>query len=187
MLKKSALLFLACLTLLPSCLHAQVSQAAIGDKPHVWAGGEYSFYKPDYGSKRLEGVTIFGDVNVHGRYGLEGEARFLPLGGYSGLSQKNYLGGPYATLYHYGNFSANVKFLVGAGLITFPDKIGYGSYFIYVPGGDIDYRFGRRWKARFGYEYQLWPSAPGNEITAPRASHGLTPSGFNVGIAYRVF
>jgi hypothetical protein len=51
----------------------------------------------------------------------------------------------------------------------------------------VEYRLARRWTVRADYEYQIWPSAPGAEITYPNPSHGMTPNGFSGGIAYRLF
>jgi len=38
--------------------------------------------------------------------------------------------------------------------------------------------------AQIEYEYQLWPGSPGY---ASEPKHELTPNGFQVGVAYRVF
>ena len=102
-----------------------------------------------------------------------------------GLTEKSYLGGGYYTAYQRRRISANVKFLIGGGLINYTEGIGYGSYFVYVPGGDVEYRLGRKWKARFDYEYQFMPSAPG--LPPPIPNHGLTPNGFSGGLAYRIY
>jgi hypothetical protein len=177
------------LLLVPVFAYSQVSPATRGGGLNVWVGAEYSNFKPDFGLNRLGGFTILGDVNdvFLKKLGFEGEARWLHINEYHGETEANYLGGPRYRLWRYHGLSVYGKFLMGGGLITFPDKAGHGSYFAYAPGGTVEYRLSRRWLARGDYEYQIWPSAPGAEITFPNPSHGLTPNGFSVGVSYKIF
>jgi hypothetical protein len=187
-MRKGLLLFLlgwAAAT--PFVSGAQVVSSAVGGEPHLWVGAEYSNFRPDWGTTRLPGIGLYVDLNARKRYGLEGEARFLDFTKPSGLTEKNFLGGAFFTVYSRNRFSGNVKFLIGANTVNYTDNLGYGSYFAYVPGGNIEYRLSHKWKARFDYEAQFMPSAPGDVIVGPGNSHGLTPSGFSGGVAYHIF
>jgi len=177
------------LLLTPAFAFAQVAPATRGGGPDIWVGAEYSNFQPDYGPNRMGGIAIFGDVNhvILRNLGLEGEARWLHFNQFAGETEANYLGGPRYRVWRFHGLSLYGKFLLGGGLITYPNKIGNGSYFAYVPGGTAEYRLNRRWIVRGDYEYQLWPSAPGLELTFPQPSNGLTPNGFSVGVSYKVF
>jgi hypothetical protein len=178
-----SLLLLACS---PLAGDAQVARSVNGPYTHIWAGAEYSNFKPDWGLIRLPGLTAFTQIAFPGRYGLEGEARFFNFTKPDGLTEKSFLGGPYVRALRYNRLSLNARFLVGIGLVTYTSEIGYGSYFDYAPGANLEYRLARKWKARVDYEYQYMPSAPNLGPDFP-PSHGMHPRGFSAGLAYRVF
>ena len=187
MSKRWLLLLTACAAFASMPVRAQVAQSSMGEPQHLWVGGEYLNFRPDWGIPRLPGIGIYADLGQYRRrYGLEGEARFLNFTKPNGLTEKSYLGGPYANIWHHGKFTGNVKFLVGGGLVTYTQDLGYGSYFAYVPGGSLEYRLARKLRARVDYEYEFMPSAPG-AILPPGQSHGLTPQGVGAGVSYRVF
>lgn len=164
--------------------YAQVAAASRGGNSSVWVGGEFSNFNPDYDTRsRLNGVGVFGDFNLTAKLGVEGEARWLHWNGDGGEKHSDYLGGVKYRIFRFNRFSVNAKFLVGGVWVTYPDQIGTGSYFAYAPGGFLDYRVSRRLSVRGDYEYQRLPSAPG---FAGETSHGLTPNGFSVGVAYRL-
>jgi opacity protein-like surface antigen len=73
---------------------------------------------------------------------------------------------------------------VGDGKIHFPFAIGDASYLALAPGAGANYRLSHRWMLRVEYEYQMWRDSPG---FADEPKHELTPNGFHVGVAYRVF
>jgi len=187
----------ALLLFVPAFAYAQVSPATRGGEMNLWAGVEYSNFRPDFGpntnfptvSSHLGGITIVGDLNnvVIKKLGLEGEARWLRFNEYQGEKESNYLAGPRYRLWRWNGLSFYGKFLFGAGLITFPSQGGSGSYFAYAPGGTVEWRLSRRWLARGDYEYQFWPAAPGTVITFPDPSHGMNPNGISVGVSYRIF
>lgn len=164
-------------------VHAQVVRSANGETPHIWVGAEYSNFRPDYGVFRLPGLGIYANTNLIGRFGVEGEARFLNFTKPAGLTQKSFLIGPNATVFHYKHFSGNIRFVGGVGFVTYPNGIGYGSYFEFAPAGDVEYQFSHKWKARFDYEHQFIPSAPG---LPGQPTNGLTPAGYSGGISYRI-
>jgi hypothetical protein len=163
---------------------AQVAPSAVGGNATLWVGGEGSSFNPAYDSvNRLEGPGAFVDFNFTRKLGIEGEARWLHFNGDGGETQSDYLGGVKYRLYRFHKFSLNAKFLLGGVWINYPLNIGTGSYFAYAPGGYIDYRLSRHLAIRGDYEYQILPSAPG---FPGEPSNGLKPSGFTVGIAYRL-
>jgi opacity protein-like surface antigen len=169
----------------PALSSAQAHPAVLGGGKSLWAGGEYSNYKVDFGpSDRIMGFAGFVDYNWSSRFAAEGEVRFLRFNGYQGEHQDNYLIGPKYTILRRGNFRPYAKILFGLGEMKFPYKIGSGGYFAYAPGGGLDYRITHRIALRAEYEYQLWPGAPG---IADEPSHGLHPNGFSAGISYRIF
>jgi opacity protein-like surface antigen len=172
----------------------QVASSARGGDSTLWAGGEFSYFNPDYGSQSLAGIGAFVDYNLTPKLGVEGEMRWLRWHNSNDgdENQSNYLGGVKYRLLHHQRFSVNAKFLLGGVWIDYPyvtdssggkERIGTGSYFAYVPGGDVEYRVSSHWAARAGYEYQILPSAPG---FAGESSNGLTPHGFSIGVAYRL-
>jgi opacity protein-like surface antigen len=182
-------LFGIALLLLPISAFAQVAPSVSGHELSLQAGAEYSNFQPDYGPNRLGGIAAFFDADhlfLHG-LGAEGEARWLIFNENHGEHESMYLIGPRYRLIRFHGLSGYAKFLMGAGLITYPSGIGSGSYFAYTPGGTAEYRLTRRIILRGDYEYQRWPSAPGLAFTFPNPSNGLTPNCFSVGAAYRIF
>lgn len=171
----------------PVAAFAQVSPSASGGTSALWVGGEFSNFNPDYGRSRLNGIGVFADYNLTPKLGAEGEARWLHWSGDGGETESNYLAGVKYRVYKWNRFGFNAKFLLGGIWITYPPNqpISSGSYFAYVPGGFVDYRISQRLSVRGDYEYQLIPSAPGKNPIFP--SNGLTPNGFSVGVAYRLF
>ncbi len=180
------LLLLAPLFLKPS--YAQVSPASTGFERRLWAGVEFSNFQNDYVKYiRSDGIGFYGDYLITRHFGVEGEVRLLDLNNVLGLTEQTYMAGPIINVYQYHHFTAYGKFLIGVGKANYPFNIGFGSYLAYEPGGGVEYRLNSRFKLRGEYDYQLWPGAPGIEITAPRPSSGLTPKGYSGGISYRIF
>ena len=187
---KYCLLLFAALSL-PS-LHAQVAPASIGSTRQLWGGVEGSNFQNDYVKYiRSDGFGFYADYLITRRIGVEGELRFLNLNSVQGLTEKTYMAGPIINAYQYHHFSFYGKGLLGGAGATYPPTALFtkasGSYFAYEFGGGAEYRLKSRFKLRGEYVQQFWPSAPGTEIAYPRASTGLTPSGFNGGISYRIF
>lgn len=173
----------------PVFAFAQVAPATVGGGRTLSVGAEYSNFQPDWGFTRLQGIAVFGDLDrIFLRHlGAEGEARWLTFNQPAGETQSHYLIGPRYRFIRYHGFSVYGKFLMGGGFITYPNKIGSGSYFAYTPGATVEYRITRRFSARGDYEYQFWPAAPGIEFTFPNPSNGLTPNGFSAGVSYHIF
>lgn len=164
--------------------HAQVHQSAVGSRPNLWIGAEFSDFNPDYNFFRLYGAAIYGDYYFTRNIALEGEGRLLDFTTAAGQTQKSLLFGPSYTAYRHGRFSVNGKVLLGAVKINYPNNIGYGSYFAFAPGGNVEYAITPRIRLRGEYEYEFLPSAPG---FAGQPSSGLTPNGFSFGASYHIF
>jgi hypothetical protein len=191
------------LLLLPTALVAQNSESATGGEASIQAGAEFSAFNPDWGcpssspfcSGDLFGPTAVFDFNWHEKYGVEGEARWLHYHGYGGEVESNYIAGPRYRVFRYHRFDGWFKLGLGGGWITTPNYPAAGSlkgsYFLYAPGGTVDYRLTRDMYVRADYEWQFWPSFAGPPTynsttgTVVQNNSGLTPNGFSVGLIYR--
>jgi opacity protein-like surface antigen len=180
------------LTMLASALlcplaRAQVVPSAYETAQSLWVGAEYadsSASFPYRTGQRLEGFAVFANYKLNSRLGVEGNARFLHFGGFENSTESSYLAGPRIGFLSKGRLHPYGKFLVGAGRIHYPFDIGDATYFALAPGAGADYRISRTWSLRAEYEYQIWPNSPGY---ANEPKHDLTPNGFQVGVAYRIF
>jgi opacity protein-like surface antigen len=172
---------------LSSAASAQVHQSVVGADHHLWVGAEYSHFNPDYGPQDLDGIGVYANTIITGKFGAELDARFLVLNQFQGETEKDFLIGPTYRAYSHDKFTVNAKILLGIDKINYPGGVGYGTYFAYAPAGDVEYRLTSRLKLRAGYEFDFIPGAPGTEFTYPAPSNGLTPHGFNIGVSYRVF
>lgn len=185
MIRKS--LLLAGALLLAPLAFAQVAPSAIGGNGSITVGGELSAFRPDsitgYTGGHVVGPGVFFDVDLAPRWGAEGEARWMLWHGSGGQTQSNYLLGPRYRLLNWHGITGWAKFMMGAGVEKFPDKIGNGSYFAMAPGANLIFPLGGRLHLRLGYEYQFWPAAP-NIPGYP--DNGMHPSGFSIGIGYRL-
>jgi len=168
------------------------------------AGVELSAFNPDWGcpnsnpfcsSEELYGPAAFFDFDLHEKYGVEGEARWLHFNGIGGQVESNYLAGPRYRAIRFHRFDGWVKLVAGGGWITTANYPAAGSlkgsYFAVAPGGTVNYRLTHRISIRGDYEWQIWPSFAGppsyNSSTGQvqQNNSGLTPNGFSVGVAYR--
>lgn len=195
MLKKICVLTVSTL-LMGASLIAQSRPAATSNPISISVGAEGSLFNPDWGcvssspfscgSRQLEGVTALVDINhVRGKFGAEGEARWLHWGGPGGgLVESNYLLGPRFQALRFHKLTGDVKILLGGSWITLPNGLGNGSYFTIAPGATAGYRLTRRIQVRVDYEYQFWPSFSGIQGLP---NNGLTPNGFSAGFTYRVW
>ena len=166
---------------------AQVAPSAYRATQSIWVGAQYSNINasfPYQSGQRLYGVGVFADFKWNGRLGLEGDARLMHFGGFADSTESSYLAGPKVYFLSRGRFQPYGKFLLGEGKIHYPFQIGNASYFALAPGAGSNYRLSRRWMLCAEYEYQIWHDSPGY---ANEPKHELTPNGFHVGVAYRVF
>jgi hypothetical protein len=164
-----------------------------------------SAFNPDWGcatsspfcTSELIGPAAFFDFDLHGKYGVEGEARWLNFHGLPVARTSKIIWlvlgiGCSGTIALSGWFKLeagrwmdhNERIYPAAGSLK-------GSYFAYAPGGTLQYPLSRRWILRGDYEWQFWPSFAGPPTfnpttgTVEQHSSGLTPNGISVGVAYR--
>lgn len=188
-------LLLSCLSI-ASTLHAQGAPSAEGGGIPLWVGAAVSSFNPDYGCAHsnpftctIWGPTIYADVPrlLFHRVGVAGEMRFLRWHGpTAGLDEDTYLFGPQVRVWRFGRIAdLNLKVLFGPGHISIPNNgVGQGTYFVYAPGINGDFRLTKRLILRADYEYQFWPSFQGQATSFTSGSGGITPNGFTVGINY---
>jgi opacity protein-like surface antigen len=186
------------LLFLPMALLAQSPRSAVGGEAGLWVAGEMSSFNPSLdctsgspfgcASEQLIGPTAVFDFNARTKWGAEGEARWLQWHGLGGMTQADYLIGPRYRILQHGRLNGWVKLELGGAWITtanFPAAGSLkGSYFVYAPGGTIDYHLTPRFSLRGDYEYQFWPSFQGPTTSGTTVSD-ITPNGFSVGVAYR--
>jgi opacity protein-like surface antigen len=176
-------LVIALLLIAASLAAAQAVPDAEKGRASLWAGAGYSRFQPDFGPNTMGGITGFASLNL-GRWGVEASARFLRFSSFHSETQSTGLAGARYFVFPMGRLRPFAGFLGGVGVMHYPFEIGNGSYLIYAPYGGAEYRITPRIAVRADYEYQFWPAAPG---IAGEPSHGLTPNGFTVGAAWRLF
>jgi opacity protein-like surface antigen len=173
--------------LLANFAQAQAGPAGI-ELPHaLWVGGGYSNIHagfPYQSSQRLSGVGGFADYHLSDRIDIEAEARFLRWNSFSGETEDNYLAGPRYLVERFPKFQPYGQCLVGFGRIQYPFQIDNRRYLAIAPGAGVNFRISNRWTVRGQYEYQFWPGSPGYKN---EPAHEITPNGFQVGIAFRLF
>ena len=145
----------------------------------VQVGLGWTFARPDYGPKNIQGVTIFGDFDFTQHIGAEAEYHYVSLITPTDLGENSFLAGPRFVLPH-GRFSPYAKGLVGVGDLVIQDVYGTvfgsgaGRHFAYALGGGLDYKATSHIVARGDFEYQHWSYRD-----------GLTPITITIGAAYR--
>jgi opacity protein-like surface antigen len=165
----------------------QVVPSATRASHALWVGAEYSNIHagfPYQSNQRLWGIGGFADYHLSPHIAVEVDARFLRFNSFYGETEDNYLTGPRYLARYVGKFQPYAQCLAGFGAIQYPFQIGSGRYFALAPGGGASYRISHRLALRGEYEYQLWLNSP-NIVGEP--AHMITPYGFHVGVAYKVF
>jgi opacity protein-like surface antigen len=164
---------------------AQVAQAYRGDVNSLWVGAEYSNQSASFPYKsgvRVTGVGAFASYDLNLHYGVEATARFLQSNTIYSESENSYLIGPHYQVGIYGKFIPYARVLFGLGSIQYPQVSG--RYFSIAPAVGVSYRLSKKWSLRGDYEYQYWLNSPG---FSNEPENRITPSGFNLGLAYRLF
>jgi opacity protein-like surface antigen len=173
-------------SLLAIATHAQVVPSATSPNHGLWVGGEYSNIHagfPYQSDQRLWGIGAFADYHITSHIDAQAELRFLHFNSFYGETEDSYLAGPRYVVGRFGKLQPFAQCLAGIGKIQYPFQIGSGSYLAVAPGAGADYRIARRWSLTGEYEYQLWPGSPD---IAGEPAHMITPSGFHVGVAFRL-
>lgn len=171
-------------TLLTLAARAQAVPTATG--PLLFLGVEYSNIHagfPYESNQRLWGIGAFADYHITSHIDAEAELRFLRFNSFYGETEDNYLAGPRYVVRRYGKLQPFAQCLAGVSKIQYPFQIGTGSYLAVAPGAGADYRIDGRWSLTGKYEYQFWPGSPG---VAGEPAHLIDPSGFHVGVAFRL-
>jgi hypothetical protein len=170
-------LAVALFALLPGhTVFAQALPTASGPGAYVIAGGTFSEFQADYGSRSISGAGVYVDSNLTWQLGIEAETRRMVYPDF-GERQSTLLAGPRWSFRPKG-FVPYVKLLAGGGRFDFPYGFGTGNYFVVAPGAGVDLRLGERVRLRLAdFEYQVWPGFTFGSIH---------PYGVSAGISYQI-
>jgi hypothetical protein len=162
----------------PSLGHTQALPTATGNGA-LLVGGGWSYVRPDYGQKAIQGITAYGDFNFLPHVGAEAEYHYIGVITPTDLGENSFLVGPRYFIPH-GRFNFYAKAVFGFAKFDIQEiqdnpGAGTGTYFAYAAGGGVDYRFKPKFAVRGDFEYQHW-----NYLT------GLTPAVITVGFVYRL-
>lgn len=174
-------------TLLAGTAQGQVIASAKGPGHTLWAGGEYSNLRASfpYGShQHLWGIGGTADYSLARYLGIEAEGRYLSTNGFYSEKQETLLVGPQCIVGRSEMLQPFAQFLLGAGGIEYPQQAGNGVHFALASGAGFNLRLRERWMVRGEYVHQLWL---GPSVIAGQPAHYITPNGFHVGVAYRLF
>lgn len=162
---------------LASVAHSQALPTAVA-KGQLQVGFDWSYAKPDYGEKAIQGAGAYADFNFLPHIGAEAEYHYISLITPTDLGENSLLVGPRFVLPH-GRFDFYAKGLIGIGDIVIQEVAdnpegGAGRYTAIALGGGIDVAVSKHIIARGDFEYQHW-----NYLT------GLTPAVITFGASYR--
>ncbi len=145
----------------------------------IQLGIGWSFASPDFGHRKIQGLSIFGDYNLTRHWSVEGDIHLDRIITPTDISLDSYLIGPRYVLY-LNRLQPYAKFLGGVGRFgTDYDRRPNGTYTygVFAAGGGIDVRATRNLNIRaFDFEYQKWPGF---------RDGGLSPMVYTFGVAYR--
>ncbi len=164
----------------PSSFYVGVQPIAVNPDWGCGKGGTFSCW-----DRHMYGFESYVGVNqIWKRMGIEGTVRMLNWGGVaSDMRESNYIIGPTFRVLKRGSFAFSINGQAGLASITLPKAYGGTSshYFMYSPSGFVDEHVTRDLSIRYEYESQFWPQFKG-----VLGTHGLTPSGFGVGVTYKL-
>lgn len=162
---------------------AQAMPTATGPGAYLAGGVAVSGFVPDYGNNHLGGITGYVDANLTWRFGVEGEARYLIYNQAFQTNEITYLAGPRIS-FRPKHLRPYAKFLVGRGIFNFPYGYAQGRYFVWAPGGGVEWELGRRINVRLvDFEYQKWPNFGGPGTGYQFGT--LSPYGLSFGLSYK--
>lgn len=152
----------------PTATRAGIAQLGVG----------YTFAKPDYGPRKVQGGTVYGTFDFTRHWGIEGDVHLVSIVTPNDIGEDSYLIGP-RYVFRHNRFMPYAKVLGGLGRFQYQyDYTPHTSYTygVYAFGAGLDYQATRHLNVRaFDFEYQKWPGYPTN---------GLTPLVFTFGAAY---
>jgi hypothetical protein len=130
---------------------------------------------PHYGGSRYYGGSIYASFDFLQHWGVEADFHQVNTSANNKLYERTYeIGGRYVR--HYKGFiNPYGKVMIGRGVFNFANDSANLAYNMYSIGGGIDFNVTRRINARGDFEFQRWPSFPGN---------ALTPKVATIGVAY---
>jgi hypothetical protein len=153
---------------------AQVVATAIGPDSYVAVGAGVSAFQSVYGQRDIAGGFVFADLHLEGRFGVEGEARFLRYRTFEDVKETNYMGGIRFVVFDIRHVEPYVKFLAGMGKITLPFGYAHGSFLDYAPGAGLDVDLNHAVTLRVAdFEYQHWPQFPFGSFSPYGISSGI--------------
>jgi hypothetical protein len=169
---------LASLLSLASTGNAQALPTALA-KGELQIGGGYSIAGPDYGQRKIQGISAFADFDFRLHVGVEADIHSLTIWTPDDIGELSYLAGP-RFIYRRNSLKMYAKALVGAGDFIvqnanrYPGEVA-GTNFAYALGGGVDVVVKPYLVVRaVDVEYQHF-----DYLT------GLTPIVFTFGVAYR--
>ena len=177
---KSLHLFPASLLFLVSCasIHAQALPTATRRPVQIGLG--FSVAAPDYGERYIQGFSLFGDIGLARRLGVEGDIHYVSLRTPTDVGENTYLIGPRYNLLHQDRFNAYIKGMGGVGRFVY--QLGYfqqphtNTFAAFSFGAGMEYRASRHINVRaIDIEAQKWPNY---------SPHTLSPFVITFGAAY---
>jgi hypothetical protein len=165
--------------------HAQAIPAATRGLGQIQVGAGFSFAVPDYSATYIKGLTVYGDVDLWRRLGVEADMHYISILTPTDIGEDTYLVGPRFSVIRQGRVNAYVKALGGVGRFQYqsgtyphPHTDTFGAYAL---GGGIDIHASRHLNIRaVDIEAQRWPGYG----TPGFAAHGLSPFVTTFGVAY---
>ena len=142
------------------------------------AGVGVSIASPDYGTRYIKGLSLFGDVDFGQHLGAEADIHLVSYITPTDIGQDTYLVGP-RYIYRRKRLNLYGKALFGLGEFQYQyDNLPHfhDSYFVYAFGGGLDVDLSRHYVLRaVDFEAQRWPGY---------RQDGLTPYVTTFGVAY---
>jgi hypothetical protein len=148
-------------------------------------GAGFSFAIPDYGPTYIKGYTIYGDVDLWRRVGIEADVHQVNVFTATDIGEDTYLIGPRFSIIRQGRVNAYAKVLGGLGRFEYQEgtyrPTHTDTFGVFAVGGGIDFRASRHINIRaIDIEAQKWPGYG----TPGFAAHGLNPFVTTFGVAY---
>jgi hypothetical protein len=176
----------------------QGAPSAIKGAHQFWAGGEASYFNPDYICNSTSPFCAAGmlglganvNLSLRSKFSAAGEMRWLEWRGSDGITESTYLIGPQYRFWDHRSIALAANVLFGTGRFSSPLVVG--TYFVYAPGAEFEKRVSDRLKGFISYQYQVWPSWASAPTTSSSGQvimhdHGIAPNGFSMGVKYRIF
>jgi hypothetical protein len=138
-------------------------------------GGGWSIANPNYGSRNVQGLSIYGNLDFKHHWGIEGDIHRTSLVTPANIGVDSYLLGP-RYVYRHNGLSPYAKVLFGLGRLKYIDLHTAYTYKVFAFGGGLDLKPTKRINIRtIDFEYQQWPGYPAT---------GHAPIVFTSGAAY---